>query len=72
MTDIIDQANTIAEETLSRALANAPKFNRPSLAECDDCGETIPPQRCQLGGVTRCVDCQTYHDEKQRTVYGKK
>lgn len=77
MTDIIDQANDVAQQSIERAIANAPKFNGPSLAECQDCGDHIPLQRQQLGSVTRCIDCQQYFDKKQRgyrrweaTVFG--
>lgn len=66
MTDIIDQANDIAQFSIERAIANAPKFNRPSLTECQDCGEPIPAERRKLGGVTLCIDCQKYFDKKQR------
>ena len=66
MTDIIDTANDVAQQVVERAIANAPKFNGPSLAECQDCGYHIPLQRQQLGSVTRCIDCQQYFDKKQR------
>ena len=66
MTDIIDQANDVAQQSIERSIANAPKFNRPSLTECKDCGEPIPLKRQQLGGVSRCIDCQQYFDKRQR------
>ena len=66
MSDIIDQANDLAQQVIERAIANAPKFNHPSLTECKDCGEPIPPQRQALGGVTRCIDCQKYYDKNQK------
>ena len=66
MTDIIDQANDVAQQSIDRAIANTPKFNGPSLAECQDCGDHIPLQRQQLGSVTRCIECQQYFDKKQR------
>ena len=66
MTDIIDQANDVAQQSIERAIANVPKFNCPSLKECKDCGEPIPLKRQQLGGVTRCIDCQEYNDKKHR------
>lgn len=32
---------------------------RPSLAECEDCGDEIPQlRREKIPGVTRCVHCQ--------------
>jgi phage/conjugal plasmid C-4 type zinc finger TraR family protein len=39
---------------------------RPSLEECEDCGEDIPLERRQLlGGVTRCVHCQSLYERKR-------
>ena len=39
---------------------------RPSLEECEDCGEDIPLQRRELlGGVTRCVHCQGLYERKK-------
>lgn len=70
MTDIIDTANDLAQQTIERAIANAPKFDRPSLAKCDDCGEPIPPQRQAIGGVTRCADCQTHFEKTRRNYRG--
>lgn len=66
MTDIIDTANDVAQQVVERAIANAQKFDRPSLTECRDCGESIPVERQKLGGVTLCIDCQKYFDKKQR------
>lgn len=42
---------------------------RPSVSECDDCGNKINPLRLvALGkyGCRRCVPCQTYHDKLPR------
>ena len=73
MTDIIDQANDVAQQTIERALLNAPKFDRPSLTECEECGEPIPPERQKMGGVIYCIDCQTYMDRQKRIFsHGKK
>lgn len=66
MTDIIDTANDQAQQALDIALANAKRFDTASLAECIDCGEDIPPKRQQIGGVTRCIDCQTLHERRYR------
>lgn len=38
-----------------------------SLAECEDCGETIPKARRQaLPGVRKCLDCQEQADAADR------
>ena len=31
----------------------------PSLTHCADCDREIPPARRALGGMTRCVPCQS-------------
>lgn len=65
MSDIIDRANDQAQEELERNLAKAQRFDAPSLAECLDCGEDIPKQRQRLGGVTRCIDCQSVIERRR-------
>ena len=73
MTDIIDQANDVAQQTIERALLNAPKFDRPSRTECEECGEPIPPERQKMDGVIYCIDCQTYMERQKRIFsHGKK
>jgi phage/conjugal plasmid C-4 type zinc finger TraR family protein len=40
---------------------------RPSLEECDDCGEEIPQERrIAQPGVTRCIYCQELFERKQK------
>lgn len=65
MSDVIDRANDLAQESIDRSLAKAKRFDIPSLTECIDCGEDIPERRQRLGGVTRCIDCQN-NIEKRR------
>jgi phage/conjugal plasmid C-4 type zinc finger TraR family protein len=65
MADDIDRANDIAQESLERSLAKAAKFSEPSYSECLDCGEDIPYQRQQLGGVKYCIDCQTVLERRR-------
>lgn len=65
MTDIIDRANDQAQEELNRNLAKAQRFDTPSLLECAECGEEIPERRRRLGGVTRCIDCQTHLENRR-------
>ena len=64
MSDIIDRANEVAQEEIDRLLASACRFDTPSLAECIDCSEDIPEGRQRLGGVTRCIDCQSEHEKR--------
>ncbi|WP_201585258.1 TraR/DksA C4-type zinc finger protein [Psychrobacter sp. HII-4] len=65
MSDIIDRANDQAQEELNRNLAKAQRFDTPSLAECVECGEDIPERRRRLGGVTRCIDCQSVIEQRR-------
>ena len=65
MSDIIDRANDQAQEELERSLAKAARFDQPSLAECVECGEDIPERRRRLGGVTRCIDCQSVIERRR-------
>lgn len=34
-------------------------YSIPSLTECEQCGNDIPPQRQKLGAVTLCIECKT-------------
>lgn len=65
MADDIDLAQDRIDRELEARLSAAQKFDMPSLTECESCGEDIPLKRQQLGGVTRCYDCQN-HLEKRR------
>lgn len=71
MADYADVASTLTEQALDHALANIKHFDQVSHYECEDCGEEIPAQRRQLGGVTRCVDCQTELESKQKHFRGE-
>ncbi len=63
--DITRSAAAVAQVQQQMALQRA----QPSLEECEDCGEEIPAERRQLlGGVTRCVHCQTVW-ERRRAGY---
>ncbi|MOA42274.1 hypothetical protein D3C78_1643130 [compost metagenome] len=60
--DWIDSAVQREEVELERALALQLRAGRavgPGRSHCIDCGHEIPEQRRALGGVTRCVHCQT-------------
>lgn len=66
MTDIIDTANDIAQQTIERAIANAPKLNIPSATHCVMCEDEIPPERQQPGNVIYCIECQKYIEKQKR------
>jgi len=70
MADFADVASTLSEQDLDHALANIKHFDQVSNYECEDCGAEIPAQRRQLGGVTRCIGCQTKLEAKQKHFRG--
>ena len=35
----------------------------PSLTHCEDCDHEIPAKRQALGGMTRCVPCQSIFEK---------
>lgn len=38
---------------------------RPSLAQCEDCGEDIPLERQRIAlGCTRCITCQQLEERR--------
>ena len=49
------------DAALAAALAR-PRPSGPSLAHCIDCDDEIPAARQALGGITRCVPCQTLYE----------
>lgn len=66
MVDFADVASAITEEHLQNSLEGRSQFNAISNFECEDCGIEIPAQRRALGGVTRCIQCQTKFEAKQK------
>ena len=66
MADDVDYAQERLELEMQARLSVAKRFNKPSLAECETCGDDIPARRQAIGSVTRCVDCQTNYEAKTR------
>lgn len=66
MADFADVASDLEQERLTQSLNNRRQFDVVSELDCDDCGEEIPAQRRVLGGVTRCILCQTRFEAKQK------
>ena len=57
-----DQIDDTVKDAVARARALAPAG--PSVTDCDDCGERIPPKRRNaLAGVRTCVACQSVRDQ---------
>jgi phage/conjugal plasmid C-4 type zinc finger TraR family protein len=63
-----DRAQALEQRQRDQAIAAALAQVRPSgpsLTHCEDCDNEIPPTRQALGGMTRCVPCQTVHEGKR-------
>jgi len=60
MSDIIDAAQ---ELQLKQVNVQPKDYSTPSLTECEECGNSIPPERQKYGAVTLCVECKSL-DEK--------
>lgn len=57
-----DRAQALEQRQRDQAIAAARAGTRPSgpsLTHCADCGDEIPEVRRALGGMTRCVTCQS-------------
>lgn len=68
MKDQIDRANELAEKEREYMLAKyQQKPTAFSLTHCEDCDEPIPElRRKNVQGCTRCVECQTLFETKQK------
>ena len=66
MTDKID----IAQELQLKQVQIQPKdFSRPSLTECEECGNDIPIERQRYGSVTLCVECKIHKKNFQKGTF---
>lgn len=62
MVDWFDQAQALEQRQRDQAIRAQLERQRPagpSLCQCKDCDIEIPPARQALGGITRCVPCQS-------------
>lgn len=66
MADEADMAQIEIESYNVNTRASRFQFDLPSLKECIMCETPIPLARRQIGGVTRCIDCQTIFDRRNR------
>lgn len=64
--DLAQEREALDRERAIAAQLARSRHDRPSLAHCADCDEPIPAARRALGGITRCVDCQSLFEWKQR------
>ena len=60
--DIVDRAQQLEERERETAIEGMRQSHLPSLANCEDCDEAIPQARRDVGGITRCTECQTDHE----------
>lgn len=64
-----DRAQALEQRQRDQAIAAQLARLRPSgpsLTHCEDCDRPIPEKRQALGGMTRCVPCQTLFEQGQR------
>jgi hypothetical protein len=47
------------QNQLDQVLVVPRDYSAPSLSECEECGNDIPPERRKLGAVTLCIECKT-------------
>ena len=70
MVDFADMAEEFQAMNLQDKINARAQFTAHSNHECEDCGAKIPAQRRALGGVTRCIQCQTNFEAKQKHLRG--
>ena len=61
-----DIASKYEQHYIETVLDNRVRFEGRSLEECEFCGNDIPPKRQALGGVTKCIDCQSRSEGKKK------
>ncbi|WOE42915.1 TraR/DksA C4-type zinc finger protein [Acinetobacter chinensis] len=66
MVDLVDMAEEFRARQMQESINARQQFGTASELDCDDCGEEIPQIRRELGGVTRCIQCQTNFEAKQK------
>lgn len=69
MTCPFDRAQDLEQRQRDQAITAALAGVRPtgpSLTHCEDCDHPIPEARRALGGMTRCVPCQTTFEGTRR------
>ena len=64
MVDLVDMAEEFQAMNLQERINARTQFTAHSNHECEDCDVEIPVQRRALGGVTRCIKCQTEYESK--------
>lgn len=63
--DDFDHASLLEEQYREAAIEAVTKQARkPSRDDCVECFEPIPEQRKAVGGIERCISCQTILESK--------
>ena len=65
-----DQASALEEKAREIALDEAKRqidFISESEENCIRCDDEIPEARRKIGGVKRCVECQTWYERKAQS-----
>lgn len=70
MVDLVDMAEEFRAHQLEQKILARAQFDADSALECEDCDAEIPLQRRALGGVTRCIQCQTTFEAQQKHFRG--
>lgn len=66
MTDKID----IAQELQLKQVQIQPKdYNRPSLTECEECGNDIPVERQRYGSITLFIECKNTQEKLAKRYF---
>lgn len=65
--DIADIASAREDDLRAQALNKIPKHTGISRTHCIHCDSAIPAQRRALGGVIRCIDCQTVYEHQSKS-----
>ena len=64
-----DRAQALEQRQRDQAIAAQLACARPSgpsRTHCEDCDKPIPDKRQALGGIRRCVPCQTLVEQGKR------
>ena len=64
-----DRAQALEQRQRDQAIAAQLACSRPSgpsRTHCEDCDKPIPEKRQVLGGIRRCVPCQTLVEQGKR------
>ena len=64
---VVDILDIAQQRQLEQVHVKPRDYTIPSLSECEECGNDIPPERQKYGAVTLCIACQTNHENNTRT-----